>query len=216
MPTTDMTPSEFGRLFITRRDSFIKIARSYVRDQAIAEDIVSECFTLFWDKHESIDLKASPEAYIMKSVKNRCLNYLRDNAKIMHSEGSIDPEVNLRIKSMLSEISVLESSDMGEIFSSEVEGIFRKFLADMSELSRNIFISSRFEDLTYEEIAAKYGISPRKVKREIQKSLEILRVSLKDYFPLILAITILQPTEMNQQHDNLDSIVNEIILHSME
>lgn len=24
MPTTDMTPSEFGRLFITRRDSFIK------------------------------------------------------------------------------------------------------------------------------------------------------------------------------------------------
>lgn len=151
----------------------------------------------------------------MKSVKNRCLNYLRDNAKIMHSEGSIDPEVNLRIKSMLSEISVLESSDMGEIFSSEVEGIFRKFLADMSELSRNIFISSRFEDLTYEEIAAKYGISPRKVKREIQKSLEILRVSLKDYLPLILAITILQSTEMNQQHDNL-SIVNEIILHSME
>ena len=155
MPTTDMTPSEFGRLFITRRDSFIKIARSYVRDQAIAEDIVSECFTLFWDKHESIDLKASPEAYIMKSVKNRCLNYLRDNAKIMHSEGSIDPEVNLRIKSMLSEISVLESSDMGEIFSSEVEGIFRKFLADMSELSRNIFISSRFEDLTYEDLG--YG-----------------------------------------------------------
>lgn len=152
----------------------------------------------------------------MKSVKNRCLNYLRDNAKIMHSEGSIDPEVNLRIKSMLSEISVLESSDMGEIFSSEVEGIFRKFLADMSELSRNIFISSRFEDLTYEEIAAKYGISPRKVKREIQKSLEILRISLKDYLPLILAITILQSTEMNQQHDNLDSIVNEIILHSMK
>lgn len=188
MPTTDMTPSEFGRLFITRRDSFIKIARTYVRDQAIAEDIVSECFTLFWDKHESIDLKASPEAYIMKSVKNRCLNYLRDNAKIMHSEGSIDPEVNLRIKSMLSEISVLESSDMGEIFSSEVEGIFRKFLADMPELSRSIFISSRFEDLTYEEIAAKYGVSPRKVKREIQKALEILRVSLKDYLPILLLL----------------------------
>lgn len=152
----------------------------------------------------------------MKSVKNRCLNYLRDNAKIMHSEGSIDPEVNLRIKSMLSEISVLESSDMGEIFSSEVEGIFRKFLADMSELSRNIFISSRFEDLTYEEIAAKYGISPRKVKREIQKSLEILRVSLKDYLPLILAIILLHPTEVDKKHDDLYKIVNEIVSHPMK
>mgnify|MGYP004573198013 FL=1 len=75
---------------------------------------------------------------------------------------------------------------MDDIFSAEVEGIFRKFLADLPELSLNIFISSRFEDLTYEEIAQKYGVTPRKVKREIQKALEKLRASLKDYLPVLL------------------------------
>ncbi len=188
MPAPGITPSDFGKLFITYKDSFVAIARSYVRDLAVAEDIVSECFTTFWDRKSSIDLKTRPEAYILRSVKNRCLNWLRDNSRIVLAEGSIDPDMNLRIKSMLSEISVLESGDMGDIFSSEVEGIFRKFLADMPELSRNIFMDSRFEDLTYEEIAKRYGVTPRKVKREIQKALEILRASLKDYLPMLLLI----------------------------
>lgn len=153
MPVTDINPLDFGKLFMKYKDSYIAIARSYVRDLAVAEDIVSESFTTFWDKRENIDIKTTPEAYILRAVKNRCLNWLRDNSKIVLAEGSIDPDTNLRIKSMLSEISVLESPDMADVFSSEVETIFRKFLADMPELSRDIFISSRFEDLTYEEIA---------------------------------------------------------------
>lgn len=186
MPVSDITPSDFGKLFVKHRNGFIAIARSYVRDQAVAEDIVSECFTAFWDKRDNIELKTSPEAYILRSVKNRCLNWMRDNSRIILAEGSIDPDVNMRVRTMLSEISILESGEMDDIFSAEVEGIFRKFLADLPELSLNIFLSSRFDDLTYEEIAQKYGVTPRKVKREIQKALEKLRGSLKDYLPVLL------------------------------
>ena len=104
------------------------------------------------------------------------------------AEGSVDSDVNLRIKTMLSEISILETGEMDAVYSAEVKEIFLKFLSSSPELSQNIFLSSRFEDLTYEEIAQKYGVTPRKVKREIQKSLEILRVSLKDYLPVLLLI----------------------------
>ena len=41
------------------------------------------------------------------------------------------------------------------------------------------------------EIADKYGITPRKVKREIQHVLEIMRTSLKDYLPLIVLLSLL-------------------------
>mgnify|MGYP004547468487 CR=1 FL=1 len=186
MTASDITPSEFGKLFVKCRNGFIAIARSYVREQAVAEDIVSECFTAFWDRRDSIELKTTPEAYIIRCVKNRCLNWMRDNSRLVLAEGSIDPDVNMRVRTMLSEISILESGEMDDILSAEVEGIFRKFLTDLPELSLNIFISSRFEDLTYEEIAQKYGVTSRKVKREIQKALEILRDSLKDYLPVLL------------------------------
>ena len=181
MRIPDINPQDFGKLFMKYRDSYIAIARSYVRDSAVAEDIVSDCFTAFWDKRNNIDLKTTPEAYVLRSVKNRCLNWLRDNAKLVQAEGSIDPEVNLKIRSMLSEISILESPDMADVFSAEVETIFRTFLANMSDLPRDIFLSSRFEDLTYDEIAGKYNVTPRRVKREIQKALEKLRSCLKDY-----------------------------------
>ena len=190
MSVTDINPMAFGKLFMEYHDRYVAIARSYVRDEAAAEDIVSECFTTFWDRRGSIELKSSPEAYILKSVKNRCLNWLRDNSRLLNAEGPMDPDLNTKVKAMLSEISVIENDEMGSIFSSEVERIFRRFLDDIPDLSRNIFLASRFEDLTYDEIAAKYGISPRKVKREIQKALEILRASLKDYLPLLLLMCI--------------------------
>lgn len=190
MSATGITPLAFGKLFMEYHDAYTAIAKSYVRDEDTAEDIVSECFTSFWDRRESIDLKSSPEAYILKSVKNRCLNWLRDNSRVLAAEGPMDPDLNAKVRAMLSEISVLETDDMGSIFSSEVEKIFRNFLADMPELPRNIFMASRFEDMTYEEIAEKYSVSPRKVKREMQKALETLRASLKDYLPLLLLMCI--------------------------
>ena len=190
MSFTDINPMAFGKLFMEYHDRYVAIARSYVRDEAAAEDIVSECFTTFWDRRGSIELKSSPEVYILKSVKNRCLNWLRDNSRLLNAEGPMDPEVNSKVRAMLSEIAVIENNEMGDIFSSEVEGIFRRFLADIPDLSRDIFLSSRFEDLTYEEIAAKYGVSQRKVKREIQKALEILRASLKDYLPILLLMCV--------------------------
>lgn len=40
--------------------------------------------------------------------------------------------------------------------------------------------------MTYDEIAAQYGVSPRKVKREIQRVLADIRIALQDYLPLLL------------------------------
>ncbi len=186
MAVLQLSPTDFGKLFISHRNSFVAIARSYVRDQAVAEDIVSECFTTFWDKRESIDIQTTPEAYIVKSVKNKCLNHLRDHSRTVSAENSANPDLTCHINTILTEMSILESGEMDAIYSSEVQNIFRRFLADMPELTLNIFISSRFKDLTYEEIARKYGVTPRKVKRDIQKALEKLRIELKDYLPLFL------------------------------
>lgn len=59
-----MTPQEFGQLFMRYRDRYISIARSYIRDDIAAEDIVAESFTNFWDNRDKIELDNVPEAYI--------------------------------------------------------------------------------------------------------------------------------------------------------
>lgn len=185
MTGNELSPQEFGRLFSRYRDKFISIARSYVRDELTAEDIVAESFTNFWDSRGKIVIDTVPEAYIMQMVKNKCLNYLRDKANRMRIQQQMHED---SYKAIITEIGVLGKDETGLIFRSDVAAIFRKLLATVPESTREIFLASRFESLTYNEIAEKYGVSPRKVKREIQHVLEIMRTSLKDYLPLLLVL----------------------------
>ena len=181
-PSGGMTPQEFTRLFTRFREPFTGIASSYIHDRAAAEDIVADCFARFWDKKAEIILSGPPEAYLLTSVKNRCLNYLRDKAARMRIEQRMQEDA---YRAVMTEIDILDGQDMSLLFREDVRRIFDDFMRQLPAMTRNIFYSSRFEDLTYVEIAEKYGVTPRKVKREIQKVLEIMRTSLKDYLPLM-------------------------------
>lgn len=183
MTEKDISAQEFGQLFLRYRDRFVSIAMSYLRDEVAAEDIVSECFTNFWDMRDRIEITTVPEAYILQSVKNKCLNYLRDKSTRMRIQQQMHSD---SYRAVMAEIGVLGKNEFGIIFRSDIAAIFKKMMDEMPESTRRIFFSSRFEDLTYNEIAAKYGVSPRKVKREIQHVLEIMRISLRDYLPLIV------------------------------
>lgn len=181
MDINEISPQEFGKIFLENREKYIAIARSYIRDELAAEDIVSGCFANFWDNRKKISLTGSPEAYILQSVKNRCINWLRDRA----TKARLDEQ---QYNFTMAQISIMENEDLGLIFRSDISEIFRRLLDKAPEMTRNIFCSSRFEDLTYEEIARKYNISPRKVKREIQSVLSMMRQSLKDYLPVLAVI----------------------------
>ena len=188
MTEKDISAQEFGQLFLRYRDRFVSIAMSYLRDEVAAEDIVSECFTNFWDMRDRIEITTVPEAYILQSVKNKCLNYLRDKSTRMRIQQQMHSD---SYRAVMAEIGVLGKNEFGIIFRSDIAAIFKKMMDEMPESTRRIFFSSRFEDLTYNEIAAKYGVSPRKVKREILHVLEIMRISLRDYLPLIVISIIL-------------------------
>lgn len=185
MTAQEITPGEFGKLFLKYRDKFISIARSYTRDEMVAEDIVAESFTNFWDNRGKIDIQTVPEAYILQSIRNRCMNWLRDKAVRMRIEQNMQDNAYI---AMIADLHALESSDIGKIFRSDIAKIFREFLSTMPELTRNIFLDSRFGDMTYAEIAEKYGVSQRKVKRDIQTVLANMRTSLKDYLPVITVL----------------------------
>lgn len=172
MKAGDISSSDFARLFLKFKDKYVSIATSYIHDSAAAEDIVAESFTRFWDGRDEIELKGAPEAYIIAIVRNRCLNYLRDKA--LHEKAG---------QAMLADIEALENNDFQWLFDDDVEGIFHNFLQALPEERRNIFCASRFEGLTYNEIAIRYGITPRKVKREISAVLDAVRIGLKDYLP---------------------------------
>ena len=74
--TGSISSTEFGKLFFEFKPRFIALAYRYVRDRETAEDLVSDSFMTFWEMHETLPADINVPAYILTSVKNRCLNHL--------------------------------------------------------------------------------------------------------------------------------------------
>lgn len=169
---SSITSAEFGRLFVRYRERFVALANSYVHDRAVAEDIVADAFTKFWDARESIELKSCPpQVYILSMVRNKCLNHLRDTASRQRIINAVLRE----------DIAVLESRDVASLMDDEVGQAISRYLESLPEDRREIFVASRFDGLSHAGIALKYGYTLRKIRRDIGKTLEGLREVLKAY-----------------------------------
>ena len=180
-----MTTAEFGRLFATWRARFEAIACRYVRSAAVAEDLVSDSFMSFWENRGRIPADANLQAYILIIVRNKCLDWLR--AQSLHAKS--EQEVyELRRRVLAADIRSLQAFNPEEIFSEEVAAIVRQSLDRLPELTRDVFIARRFEEMSYKEIAEKYGITVRRVEFELEKAVKQLRVALKDYLPVLLML----------------------------
>lgn len=182
-----MEMQEFDRLYGAYKPRFILIACSYLRDRSAAEDLVTDCFMHFWEKREEIvPTTENIPAYILGMVRHKCIDALRTRQQHLLTHRQI---YQLEMRNIRENLAALEECDLAKIlFRSEVEEIFRRRLAEMPELSAQIFIANRFENQTYQEIAQRYGISVRKVTREIQRCLKLLREDLGDYLPVALLL----------------------------
>lgn len=178
-----MDMQEFDRLYAEYKPRFIIIACSYLRDKVLAEDLVTDCFLYFWENREEICMTSENiPAYILGIVRHKCIDALRERQQHLQTQQQI---YRIGLRNIRENLEALEECDLAKIlFRQEVEDIFRRRLAEMPELAAQIFIASRFEDKTYQEIARQHNVSVRKVTREIQRCLKLLREDLGDYLPL--------------------------------
>lgn len=169
------------------RKSYLYV-KSYVHDGMAAEDIVSDSLIKLWErmKQETID-PVSP--YLFSMLKNKALDYLKHQTikRDLHDAMAKALGKELEIRT-----AALETSDPTEIFSSEIQQIVEKTLQSLPLKTREIFILSRFGRKPHKEIAKLYGISVKGVDYHIDRSVSQLRVSLKDYLPILGLLSFLK------------------------
>ena len=154
--------------------------KSYVRDDMVAEDIVSEALIRFWEttKKETVE---HPMSLLLAILKNGALNYLKHQTVKDSATESISSKM---IRDLNYRITTLQACDPEEIYSSEITGIVEKTLQSLPEQTRRIFEMSRYESIPVKEIAQELSLSTKSVEYHITKALKLLRVALKEYLPL--------------------------------
>jgi len=176
--------SSFAELYATYYQKCFLFTKSYVHDRFVAEDIASESLIKLYEMIRSEEINNIP-AYLLVLLKNRSLDYLKNLAirKKAHNHLSKlgHEELSFRILS-------LEECDPNIIFSEEIQHIIEQTLSGLSPQTREIFILSRYENLSNKEIALQLDMSVKNVEYHISKALKSLRVSLKDYLPSVIIL----------------------------
>jgi RNA polymerase sigma-70 factor, ECF subfamily len=122
-------------------------------------------------------LTKSVKSYLVTTIHNRCLNYLRDNKKF-------DKEI-LTFENLLPDVGP-EGDD--NLVSSELEARINAAIAELPEKCREVFMLNRFENLKYQEVADKLQISIKTVEAQMSKALQVLRTKLIDYLTLLIIL----------------------------
>ena len=175
----------FNKLFVEYQTKFIRFALSYTDDRMAAEDIVMESMMYYWEHRTRLSTDTNPPAYILTSIKNKCLNFLRDSQHrhIVSEHLREHEEWKLSLQ-----MATLEATDPNELFSKEIQHLINKALNELPETTRRIFIMRRFKEKSFREIASEMNMSVKGVEYHMTKATESLKITLKDFLPILLLL----------------------------
>ncbi|MBS4850892.1 MAG: RNA polymerase sigma-70 factor [Bacteroides salyersiae] len=172
----------FRFIFDKYYDFLCMVADSYLRDEYISETIVGDIIYNLWEIKDNIDIKYSLRSYLVRSVKNRCINYLQQ--EYIQREISINQYED---KAAIEELFFIENKHpLESLLEQELENKINSIINELSPECRAVFKMSRFDGMKYEEIASELNLSVNTVKYHMKNALGKLRLELKDYILSIL------------------------------
>ena len=140
-----------------------QLARVLLKDDAASKDVVSEVFTQIL-ADDVVLLPESEEGYLMRSVRNRCLNLI--------AHKSIKERV---AKLLLDDADVILSEDTDE----RLEQLL--LLIDNLEppIRKLIFRLRYLQDKSYQEVADEVGVSKVTVFNHLSKAMDWIKKQIK-------------------------------------
>lgn len=154
----------FQLIYDKHRNRIYKTAIKFLKSPIIAQDVVQDVFLKLWFERASIDASKPLEAWLYTVAKNNILNKLR---KIANDWKAIDQFSTHSLQK--------ENTSENKIIEDEYKKSLDLALSSLSDQQKTVFILSRYEKLTYQEIGQKMGISPLTVKTHLSRALYSIR-----------------------------------------
>lgn len=158
--------TQYKQMFKKYYKQLVYFSYRYVKDVQVAEDIIQDIFVNVWNKRDTLDFSLNFKSYLFSAVRNHSLMHINKAKKV--------ELVDLKF--------VVEKSDNNPdvlMESKELEKSLKKIISELPSKRREVFLLSRFDKLTYAEIAATLNISIKTVETQMSRSLKHIRKSLK-------------------------------------
>ena len=172
--------SIYRNIFHQLQPALVVYAKEYVLDTDMASNIVQEAFLKLWEKRNAIKIGTILNAYLYKSVRNLCLNYLR------HLK--VEDKYADKIQQLQLNFEALKDKSAERLLEAEIMERIQVAVDKMTPQCKRVFELSRFEGKSYKEIAQELGIAEKTVENQMGKALKVARAELKEFLPITILL----------------------------
>lgn len=150
------------QVFEAEESPLLRFAHGMVGRREVAEDLVQDAFLRL---HSHWDEVANPKAWLYRSVRNLALNHLRDHKRetLVDEAPEWDPAAG-------------HGDPLGRL---EAAGAVRLLLAELRDEDRALLQLKYQEDLRYDQISLRTGLSVGNVGYKLHHLLKSLGESLR-------------------------------------
>lgn len=134
-------------------------------DTELATDIAQETFLKIWEKNNKID-DARVKGLLFKIANNLFVSYYRKEKRSFEFFKHYEPDEKTR-------------TPEEDLIFGQLKENYSYALQKMPEKQRTVYLMSRVDQLTYNEIAEMVGVSVKAVEKRMTLALHFLRTSLK-------------------------------------
>jgi RNA polymerase sigma-70 factor (ECF subfamily) len=134
----------------------------YIRNELLAEELVSDCFIKLWDNRRKIFIEKSLKSYLFLMLRNLIIS---ESRKSKH-------------KFVFDSVKLPDLPDETEINNQDFYVELYATIQKIPEQRRKILELAVFESHSYKEIAADLGISVNTVKTQMGRAYQFLKEEL--------------------------------------
>lgn len=160
----------FHQLYLSYHDSLYRIIYYRCGDPSLSEDVLQETCLRIWRNRESLDPHKSFWGYLNTISRNLLFDHFKhQKVKRKHEEAVSASEISENNPEAAAAGNLLE------------EAIHREVNDSLPDKCRMIFLLSRVEGYSNQEIADRLGISKKTVENQLTHALKILRKKCSKY-----------------------------------
>ena len=168
-----MTRTEyFDKLFQKYYASLLAFTVSYIRNEEEAADIVQTAFVRLWEKGEFYREEPVLKSFLFTSAKNLTLDALKHKkVQAAFNNATAESYKDIENELMMEALREFNTCEKEEDVSLKV----KKLVMNLPFSDRRIFVLSKYNNLTNQEIADLLGISVKTVEKRLKISINFIK-----------------------------------------
>jgi RNA polymerase sigma-70 factor (ECF subfamily) len=153
-------------------------ANQIIKNHDLSEELVNDLFLKIWTNRKNISIKGPVNKYLFQAIHNLSLNLVKS---LSTNKANVSQKISSEHWKFIEETYIINDFLLENIVVKETDRKINHAIASLPDQCREIFILSRFEGKTNQEISKLLNLTETTIRVQIFRALAKIREALENF-----------------------------------